>query len=107
MIPFILRYERPATTFQSKLSSVDWIGSGLFTASITVFLIGISWGGNEFSWGSAATLCPLILGLAGLVAAGLYEHYGAKNPFLRLSLFGSPSAVAAYICTVLQALTVL
>lgn len=78
----------------------------MFFAGSTAFLIGVSWGGNEFAWDSAATLVPLIVGLAIVVGTCAYERYFARNPFLRLSLFRSTSAVAVYACTLLQSLTV-
>lgn len=106
IIPFLLRYVRPETTLYDKVGQIDWLGSLGFIAGSTAFLIGVSWGGSEFAWISAATLVPLILGAAIVVATGLFERFGAKNPFLKLSLFRSRSAIAVYICTVLQSLTV-
>ena len=35
----------------------------------------------------------------------VYERHYARNPFLRLSIFDSRSAVAAYICAVLASTT--
>lgn len=75
-------------------------------ASTTLFLIGISWGGTEYSWSSAATLCPLILGLAGVTLTIVYEKLWASRQFLRTSLFSNRSAIAAYVCTMLMAFTV-
>jgi len=105
-VPFILRYERPAATFQSRILSIDWIGIASFIISVTVFLVGMTWAGIQYSWRSAATLCPLLLGLAGLGGVIVWEMFGAKKPFLRLSLFENRSAIATYVCTVLMAFLV-
>lgn len=105
VIPFVLRYQRPETTINDKISSIDWTGSIVFIIGITTFLVGITWGGTQFAWDSAATLVPIILGLAAIFITGLYEKFLAKLLFLRLSLFSTWSAVAIYACTVLQALT--
>ena len=43
-------------------------------------MMGMQWGGYQYPWGSAHVLAPLILGVAMLVAFGLWESYGAKNP---------------------------
>jgi MFS family permease len=102
VVPLTLRYHRPDTTLQTQLSNVDWTGSLLCIASFSVFLIGLAWGGVEFSWHDAATLVPICLGAAAMVATGLYERYVAKRPFLRLSLFNRRSAIVAYVCTLLQ-----
>lgn len=94
------------TTTYDKLGQIDWIGSSLFTVGAGSFLVGISWGGNEFKWDTAATLVPIIVGVATVCGCLAYERYGASTPLLRLSLFQTKSAVAAYLCTVLQGLTV-
>lgn len=60
---------------------------------------------HRYAWGSAATLVPLILGLITVCCCVVYEAYVARNPFLRLSIFRSYSAIAVYICTVLSSLT--
>ena len=106
IIPFVLRYERSKTTFQAKLSSVDWIGSISFVVGMTAFLVGVTWGGSQFAWRSAATLVPLVFGVLIVGMTGVYERYWAKHTFLRLSLFNSWPSMVVYTCTVLQALTV-
>ncbi|EME47767.1 hypothetical protein DOTSEDRAFT_123417 [Dothistroma septosporum NZE10] len=105
IIPFVLRYQRPESTINDKISRIDWTGSTMFIIGVTTFLVGITWGGTQFAWDSAATLVPIILGLAAIFMTGLYEKFLAKMPFLRLSLFSSWSAIAIYACTILQALT--
>lgn len=101
----MLKYDRPTSTINDKISNVDWTGSLMFIIGMTTFLVGITWGGSQFPWKSAATLVPMILGLAVVFMTGLYERFVAKVTFLRLSLFHSWSAIAVYLCTVLQGLT--
>ncbi|KAK7747496.1 hypothetical protein SLS53_001751 [Cytospora paraplurivora] len=103
-IPSLLTLKPKVETLADKLARVDWIGSLIFMGSATSFLIAISWGGTQFSWSSAATIAPLVIGAAGLFGTALWERYGAKEPFLRHDLFYSPSAVAAYICSAIQGL---
>lgn len=105
IIPFVLRYQQPTATINDKLSNVDWFGSISFIVGMTSTLVGITWGGSQFAWSSAATLVPIILGLAVVFMTGLYERYLAKVTFLRLSLFSTRSQVCTYFCTVLQGLT--
>lgn len=105
IIPFVLKYQRPQSTINDKLSNVDWIGSFMFIVGMTTFLVGITWAGSQFAWSSAATIVPIILGLAVIFMTSVYERYMAKVTFLRLSIFSKWSAVAIYACTVLQGLT--
>ncbi|KJY01044.1 hypothetical protein TI39_contig305g00015 [Zymoseptoria brevis] len=37
IIPFVLRYKRPISTFEEKLSKIDWIGSFAFIIGMTTF----------------------------------------------------------------------
>jgi len=105
IVPFLLRYVNPGTTFYDKLGSIDWLGCFIFISGATSFLLGLSWGGNQYAWSSPATLVPLIAGIAILCSCIVYERHAARNPFLRLSVFGSRSAISAYLCTVLASLT--
>ncbi|KAI5206978.1 hypothetical protein AUEXF2481DRAFT_31628 [Aureobasidium subglaciale EXF-2481] len=105
-VPCILRYARPKSAIRNQISSVDWIGITGSVTSTTLFLIGISWGGTEYSWSSATTLCPLILGLLGVLCTINHEMKCARMPFLRISIFHNRSAIAAYVCTVLMAFSV-
>ena len=59
-------------------------------------------GGSQYPWSSWRTLVPLIVGFGGIVAMLIWESYGVARPFLRLELFNSYSALAAYIGAVLQ-----
>lgn len=106
LIPLVLKLKTETSSLKSKLARVDWIGGILFIASLTSFLIAITWGGVQFEWGSYQTLVPLILGVFGLCLTLAWEGWLAKVPFLRLFLFNSRSAILAYICCILQGLLV-
>lgn len=103
-IPFLLTLKPKVETLGQKLARVDWVGSAIFMASATLFLIAISWGGTQFEWSSAATIAPLIIGAVGLAGTAAWEKYMAKEPFLRHSLFYNVSAISTYICSAVQGL---
>ena len=94
------------TSLKAKLLRVDWGGGFLFIASLTSFLIAISWGGVQFSWSSYQTLVPLFVGASGVGVTLVWEEFGAREPFLKRSLFYEVSAIAAYTCALMQGLTV-
>jgi Fungal trichothecene efflux pump (TRI12) len=98
--------ETVKTSLKEKLLRVDWLGGFLFISSLTTFLVGLSWAGIEFAWSDYRTLIPLIIGAAGVCASLVWEHFGAREPFLRKSLFFELSAIAAYICALMQGLVV-
>ncbi|KAF2773029.1 MFS general substrate transporter, partial [Teratosphaeria nubilosa] len=88
------------------LRRVDWVGSAGFVVGVTGVLLGVSWGGNEFAWGDAATWVPILGGAVVVALALAWERCGgARRPFLRLEVFAGWEAAAVYGCTVLQSLT--
>jgi hypothetical protein len=71
-------------------------------ASSTLFLVGLSWGGNKYEWRSSAVLVPIVAGLGGIVITVLYEKRYARKPFLRLAVYQHWSGIVVSICTVIQ-----
>ncbi|KAK7433438.1 major facilitator superfamily transporter, partial [Colletotrichum acutatum] len=92
-VPVLLTLKPPTRTFAEKLQLVDWLGGFLFIGSMVTFLVGLSWGGNDFPWRSAQTLVPVFIGAAGLMTTLFYEHRFAKVPFLKRTLFTDMSSI--------------
>lgn len=88
------------TSLVEKLRAIDWVGSFLFIASVTAFLLGLTWGGVQYSWGSYQTLVPLILGAAGSALFVVYEGFAARDPIIPLVLFHNPTTVLSFVGTV-------
>ncbi|KAK2773985.1 MFS multidrug transporter [Colletotrichum kahawae] len=86
------------------ITHIDWLGGFLFTASWVSLLVGISWGGVQFAWGSAQTVAPITLGVVGLAATVIYEARYAPHPFLKKTIFTSVNSVLVYILGFLQGL---
>ncbi|MGW4292689.1 MDR family MFS transporter [Micromonospora chersina] len=80
--------------FQRREHSVDWVGAGLLVAGVSCLLLALSWGGNEYAWGSG-----VIIGLfvAGAVLGALFvlQEARVKEPILPLRLFRSPTFALA------------
>ncbi|PGH10050.1 hypothetical protein GX51_00317 [Blastomyces parvus] len=104
MVPIAVKLQRQDSSFMDKIKQVDWIGGTLFITSTTLLLMAISWGGTQFAWDHIATFAPMLLGIFGLLYTIWYEFRIAKIPFLRKSLFYCRSAIAAYICSLIQGL---
>lgn len=69
----------PTGTILQKLAKLDWIGNFLFVISSTTIILGLTWGGDAYSWASAAVLVPLIAGVAIMVFFFYYEKRWAKS----------------------------
>ncbi|MGW4152628.1 MDR family MFS transporter [Micromonospora chersina] len=80
--------------FQRREHSVDWVGAGLLVAGVSCLLLALSWGGNEYAWGSG-----VIIGLfvAGAVLGVLFvlQEARVEEPILPLRLFRSPTFALA------------
>ncbi|GAB7358595.1 hypothetical protein MBLNU230_g2655t1 [Neophaeotheca triangularis] len=75
------------TTKWQQFLRLDWVGVFLMATGIVLTLMGLSFGGTQFPWASAGTLAPFLLGIASLVALGVWEWKGAKQPFFARELF--------------------
>lgn len=106
MVVLFLRLNVVPESIKAKLRRVDWIGSFVFVASTTSFLIPLTWGGIMYPWSHWRTLVPLILGAAGLIVFVLYERYVAVEPMIRLSVFRNRTAVLGYFGTLLHGIVV-
>ena len=106
MIPLFIKLRVPRSPLVQKLLSIDWVGSIIFIASTTGFLIPLSWGGVSYPWSSWRTYVPLSVSALGLVIMYMYEEYVAKNPVIRTSIFKNRNAAAAYISVVIHGMVV-
>ncbi|MCJ1385149.1 hypothetical protein MMC17_008268 [Xylographa soralifera] len=97
-----LKLENHERSLKEKLHEIDYVGSVIFIASTTSFLIAVTWGGVMFSWSSWHTLVPLLLGLFGLVLFVLYDAKLAAHTLLPLGLFKNISTSIAYFLTFLH-----
>ncbi|RYP15354.1 hypothetical protein DL765_005745 [Monosporascus sp. GIB2] len=104
-IGFSLKLTRRKDSITAQLRRLDYLGSILFMASVTSFLIPITWGGTQFAWNSWHTLVPLFFGSAGLVADALYQRYVAGTGHYRWALW-SGWALTTFGCGLLVLLNV-
>ncbi|KAG0651692.1 Efflux pump [Hyphodiscus hymeniophilus] len=105
-IPVCLRLHLKEGSLWVRLREFDWFGSFMFVAATTSFLIPITWGGVMYEWQSWRTLVPLIVGVASLTGFMLYSVYISRIPLIARSLFNTPTAIVAYIGTIVQGLIV-
>ncbi|KAK5731324.1 hypothetical protein LTR15_001263 [Elasticomyces elasticus] len=90
LVGFFLRTPHQGLHTLHAIKSVDWVGAAVFSASLSSFLVAISW-----------VLVPLILGLVGLCAWVWYEHKVAIKPMVHLVILNNRTAVVSYLGTFL------
>lgn len=101
-LPICLRLQKRPGSVVSRLVRFDWTGAVLLTASITSFLMPVSWGGSLFPWSSWHTLVPLILGVFGIAGFITFELYVAEGPLIPLYIFRYRTALINYFGTLVQ-----
>jgi hypothetical protein len=105
MIALFLRLNYQTTTFVDKLRRVDWIGTILFIASTTGFLMAISWGGVMYPWDHWRTLVPLIVCAFGLFGFVIYEEWLSRSggqPLIPLDVMKNRTAASTYFGTFIR-----
>lgn len=95
-----LKLKTPGGSFREKLLRMDWgyalplyrrnacsnsnpcSGNFLIISSTCAIVIGLTWGGAQFPWGSAKVIVPLVLGFVGLFGFFIYEAVYASEPLV-------------------------
>ncbi|KAL5336139.1 major facilitator superfamily domain-containing protein [Aspergillus crustosus] len=106
IVPLFMKLNLIRGTIAQKLRRVDWIGTALFIAATTSFLIPVSWGGVQYPWSSWRTLVPLILGITAFTGFIIYEKYIPEEPTFRLHLLNSYNMAYSLYATFINAMIV-
>ncbi|KAK7445002.1 fungal trichothecene efflux pump [Colletotrichum acutatum] len=86
-------------TKRELLKELDYLGIFLWTAGLTLLLMGVSWGGVMFPWDSAATISSLVLGVVLLVALFCWEAFAdLKYPAIPIKFFANRGFMALVCC---------
>ncbi|KAI0686124.1 iron permease [Earliella scabrosa] len=72
-VAIFLRVQTPHGTILAKLACMDWFGNGLIAVGSALTLVGLTWGGVHYPWGSVHVLVPLVVGVALMGAFFGYE----------------------------------
>ena len=72
------------------IGRIDFVGSFLSLLGLILFMTGLNWAGQDYSWQSARVISTITVGLALFAAFFLWEKFGAKYPMFPLALAQSP-----------------
>jgi EmrB/QacA subfamily drug resistance transporter len=65
---------------------IDWLGAGTMVVGVSCLLLALSWGGNQYAWGSAVIIGLFVAG-ALFSLLFLWVEARASEPILPLQLF--------------------
>ncbi|CAG9953929.1 unnamed protein product [Clonostachys rosea f. rosea IK726] len=94
---FFMPLKRVSAEWRVKLQAIDFTGILLALAGTTSLMLGLTWGGGEYPWNSAAVLASLLAGLAVCVAFVLWQWKGASYPLMPVGIFRSRMTAGACI----------
>ncbi|KAF4983409.1 hypothetical protein FZEAL_1138 [Fusarium zealandicum] len=86
---FFMPLKKVEGDWKLKLKAVDFLGIFLALAGMTVFILGLTWGGKEFSWNSVQVIVTLTVGTAVSIAFIFWQWKGPKYPLIPLHIFKS------------------
>src|SRR5438128_8738567 len=79
---------------------IDWLGIALLVAGVLPILVGLTWAGLTYPWGSPQVIGALVAGAVLLVAFAIWENH-APEPILTLHLFENRAFTVAVILSFL------
>ena len=88
-----------------KLSQMDWLGNAVFIPSVSLFVIGLTWGGNEHPWKSAHVLAPLIIGIVGLIVWVAVEALVVAHPNIPFKQMNNRTTWIGFFATFMQGIS--
>jgi hypothetical protein len=93
MVGTVIFYRPPRRIFQDRtkrqvLYELDYLGIFLYTAGVTLFLLGLGWPGTQYPWRSAAVIAPLTIGGVLFLCTFVWDFSGrAARPLFPYRLF--------------------
>ncbi|KAJ1804460.1 hypothetical protein LPJ56_006728, partial [Coemansia sp. RSA 2599] len=88
LVLFFMRLPKPSGSIKEKASKIDIIGSLVFLGGTLPLLMGLSWGGREYSWTSPLVLSCVVGGSFVLGIFVLIELYIPREPIIPSRLLG-------------------
>ena len=82
-------------------ASVDWGGIALLVVAVVPILIGLTWAGTTYPWGSWPVIGMLGVGVAFAIAFGWYENR-VEEPVLSFHLFENRTFTVAVVLSFLM-----
>ncbi|KAI0716366.1 iron permease [Earliella scabrosa] len=93
-------------SYRDAFFAIDWIGNAMIIASAALCIIALTWAGVQYPWSSVQVVAPLVIGLAGLPAALLYDMYYASHPVVPIAILNNRTSISGYVGSFLHGLVI-
>lgn len=97
LLSFGFNPPKPVGNLREKLARIDYVGTALLVAGTTLILLGLTFGGNDFPWKSAAVILCFVLGGLLVVVFTVWNFKFSSNPILIKEVITVPQLLAAFI----------
>lgn len=89
ILTFCFNPPKPLGNVWKKLKLIDYVGTFLISSSLTLILLGFTFGGVQFPWRSAAVILCFVLGFLLLVAFSIWNFKFAKHPIIQKEILNA------------------
>jgi MFS family permease len=90
-------------TRREQLRRIDFTGGAILTAALVLFLLALSWGGQDYEWTDARVLSTMIIGIALFFVFAAWEMWGCTYPLFPRRIIHVPRAFFAMIFVIFAA----
>eukprot|EP00833_Pecoramyces_ruminatium_P005244 jgi/Orpsp1_1/1179276/evm.model.c7180000068707.1 len=87
VIALFVKIPIPPGTFSEKFKKIDFLGTLLLVLSVVSLLLGLSWGGSKYSWGSLTVILLIVGFIIGFSIYLLVEWKVAIEPLTPFEMF--------------------
>ncbi|KAI8163271.1 Efflux pump dotC [Colletotrichum sp. SAR 10_70] len=94
---FFMPLRKVTGDWKVKTRAIDFVGILLALAGTTSLMLGLTWGGGEYPWASAAVLTTLLVGFFICVVFVLWQWKGPRYPLVPLDIFRARMTIGACI----------
>ncbi|EQB44724.1 hypothetical protein CGLO_16503 [Colletotrichum gloeosporioides Cg-14] len=94
---FFMPLRKVTGDWKLKTRAIDFVGILLALAGTTSLMLGLTWGGGEYPWASAAVLTTLLVGFFICVVFVLWQWKGPRYPLVPLDIFRARMTIGACI----------
>lgn len=86
-VVFAMPLKKVSGNWREKITKVDFFGCFLTLCGSVLFMLGLTWAGDDHPWNSVAVILPIVLGFCVSAAFLAWQHYGTKYPLVPLHIF--------------------
>lgn len=88
---------KPKGNIREKLSTIDYIGTFFLTLGLVLVLLGLTFGGVDFPWRSAAVICLFTIGGVLLIIFCIWNFRYSSHPIILAEFVKSFTTMTALI----------